>query len=61
VRRDRFGTYRWIPLWHWEVRWRHWGLEIGVSMGSWIPAEYSLHFGLGPIGGCVGIEKEYDR
>ena len=51
--------YHWTPLFVFEPRWRHWALGIGVSVGSWIPAEYSLHLEVGPFFCCIGIEKEY--
>lgn len=59
MRTDRLGDYTWIPLFYFEFRRRHWGLEIGVSFGAWIPAEYSLHLNIGPFAWIVGIEKEY--
>ncbi len=61
MRSDRFGDYEWVPLLYWEFTWRHWGLEFGVSVGSWLPAEYTVHIGIGPFRAVVGIEKEYDR
>ena len=59
LRNDRFGEYRWVGLFHGELRWRHWALGVGISVGSWIPAEYSLHIEVGPFYGAFGIEKEY--
>lgn len=58
---DRDGwAFRWAPLWYFELRWKHWAVELGFSFGAWHPPEFSMHWAIGPLAGCLGVEAEWE-
>lgn len=43
-----------------EIVWHRWGLGVELSLGHWVPREWSVTVILGPLLMWWGYEEDYD-